>query len=171
MFNTLFRYTKCSYMLRVVKRGHESQWLDDAPPHSFVSHGKLVLLVQSFPTYFADVPIGVRVSLNKNGNTRRSLLNTSQKSPNIPYPVVHHTLNYTHRICFWIVAGLTTRNYLYAHTRMATGQNAGPTGVYVDSPYTLSGAGSLNLPTGTVSKNTNCNTPRNFLVPYTIQIL
>jgi hypothetical protein len=141
-------------MLRVVKRGQEADLDADAAPHHFLFHGELVLLVQSFPLYFARLPVGGR-----NVGTGHALQCVNPKSPNVAYPVVPVSLHYQHRICFWIIAGLTARDHLYAHTRQATGKNAGPTGLYVDSPYCIGGGGSIRAPYSSVTSNHNRNTP------------
>jgi diadenosine tetraphosphatase ApaH/serine/threonine PP2A family protein phosphatase len=100
-------------ILRVVKRGKASEWLAAAPHHMFVSHGKLALLAQSFLTYFDQLPICVR----SDGTNATDLLHTSAKSPGVAYRVLNCELDYNHALCFFLVAGLTARSYLYAHSR------------------------------------------------------
>ncbi len=113
----------------------------------FVSHGKLALLAQSFPTYFDQLPIGVR----SDSTNATNLLHTSAKSPGVAYRVLTCELDYYHRLCFFLVAGLTARSYLYAHSRKSKRSR------FVDAPYTIGGGGSTSLPYGTVSYNHNCN--------------
>ena len=119
-------------MLRVVKRGLEAELGAVAPPHHFLFHGELVLLVQSFPVYFARLPVGGRAD-----GTGHVLKFVTPKSPGVAYPVVSKHLHYYHRMCFWIIAGLTARDHLFAHKRQATGKNAGTTGLFVDSPICI----------------------------------
>ena len=52
-------YTKVSHMLAV--RNRSSRWTQPAASDDFVVHGMLALLVQSWPHYFRDLPIGIRV--------------------------------------------------------------------------------------------------------------
>ena len=84
----------------------------------------------------------------------------------VAYPVVSKYLHYYHRMCFWIIAGLTARDHLYAHTRQATGKNAGTTGLFVGSPTCIGGGGSTHAPYGRVTSNTNRNTP-----PFAVELL
>ena len=103
--------------------------------------------------YFAHLLIGERAY-----STGQVLQCVSPKSPRVSYPIISQYLHYSHRICFWIIAGLTARDHLYAHTRMATGTNAGPTGRFVDAPVQIGGGGSTDGPYGRVSSNPNRNT-------------
>ena len=56
-------YTKVSHMLAVNSRS--SRWAHPAVSDAFVVHGMLALLVQSWPHYFRDLPIGMRVEGSK----------------------------------------------------------------------------------------------------------
>jgi hypothetical protein len=141
-------------MLNVVKRGQETEMGDVAPPHHFLFHAELVLLVQCFSSYFAHLPVGGRAC-----RTGHVLQCASAKSPGVEYPIINQFLDYQHRICFWIIAGLTARDRWYAHTRIATGKNAGPTGHFVDAPVQIGGGGSKDGPHARLSSNTNRNTP------------
>ncbi len=153
-FNTFLRFTGCSYMLNVVKRGQENEMGDDAPPHHFLFHAELVLIIQCFSLYFKNLPVGGRFS-----NTGHTLQCATPKSPGCAYPVITQQLNYQHRICFLIIAGLTARDRLYAHTRIASGIDAGPTGRIVDAPAQIGGGGTEAAPYARVSLNPNRNTP------------
>ena len=141
-------------MLNVVKRGKETEMGDVAPPHHFLFHAELVLLVQCFSSYFAHLPVGGRAC-----RTGHVLQCASAKSPGVEYPIINQFLDYQHRICFWIIAGLTARDRWYAHTRIATGKNAGPTGHFVDAPVQIGGGGSKDGPHARLSSNPNRNTP------------
>ncbi len=153
-FFTFHRYTKCSFMLQVVHRS--SVWdLTLTVPHSFVFHGELVLLAQSFPVYFACLPVGVR-----RRTKRYKLQKFSQKSLGVAYLCLTKKLaERTHSLCLFIIAGLACRDRLYAHTREATGIAGGPTAHMVDCPCCIGGGGSKALPYATLSSNPNCNTP------------
>ena len=76
-------------MLNVVKRGKETEMGDDAPPHHFLFHAELVLLVQCFSVYFAHLLIGERAY-----STGQVLQCVSPKSPGVAYPVVSKHLHY-----------------------------------------------------------------------------
>ena len=52
------------------------------------------------------------------------------RSANYSYPFISVTINYNHRICWWLVAGLTTQNYSFAHTHKTVRGNE-----LVDCPY------------------------------------
>ena len=60
-------------MLRVVKRGLEAELGAVAPPHHYLFHGELVLLDQSFPVYFARLPVGGRADGRVTSNTNRNI--------------------------------------------------------------------------------------------------
>jgi hypothetical protein len=145
MFCGLPGYTKNSYMMRVVKRSKLVDWQAAVPDFHIVMHTQLAFLAQCFPSYMAPMPVGARA----NG----SLVFTGREvSPNYVYPVVNITLDYEHRICFWLVVGLLVLDSMYAHTRMSKRL------VFVDSPICISGGGSMCNPSGRVTVNHDCNT-------------
>ncbi len=62
-------YTKVSHMLSVTERN--STWTKPAPEDNFVVDGIKAMMVQSWPSYCRDLPVGMRVD-----GSRFSLLYT-----------------------------------------------------------------------------------------------
>jgi hypothetical protein len=107
-------------------------------------------VVQSWPHYFRDLPIGIRVQ-----DSKFQLFFTFDGLA--LWPRIEATKRgETHRICFVIVAALLVADRLYAHTRMRNSQNA-RNGRLVGNPVCIGGKGRLEAPFTALSKNSAMN--------------
>ena len=144
-------YTKVSHMLTVKKRS--SCWTEPVAGDDFVVHGMLALLVQSWPRYFRELPIGMRVA-----DSCYNVFYTFNGLHSWPR-IYSEKRGETHKICFVIVAALLVADRLYAHTHERGSLNA-KNGRLVANPVCIGGNGRLEAPFTILSKNCIMNLHR-----------
>jgi hypothetical protein len=123
-------YTKVSHMLTVKKRS--SCWTEPVAGDDFVVHGMLALLVQSWPRYFRELPIGMRVA-----DSCYNVFYTFNGLHSWP-KIFSEKRGEKHNICFVIVAALLVADRLYAHTHQRGSLNA-KNGRLVANPVCIGG--------------------------------
>jgi hypothetical protein len=141
-------YTKVSHILSVTHRS--SSWSKPAHDGEFVVDGIMSMIVQSWPSYCRDLPVGMRVNGSQylplytyNGLAMWPRIKFSQNGEN-------------HTICFIIVTALLVSDHLYAHTHQRGGLTV-VNGRLVGNPICLGGNGRLEAPFTMLSRNTRMN--------------
>ncbi len=141
-------YTKVSHILSITHRG--SSWSKPAPDAEFVVDGIMSMIVQSWPSYCRDLPVGMRV----NGSRYALLYNFDGLSQ---WPRINIRRNgEDHTICFIIVTALLVSDHLYAHTHQRGGLTV-VNGRLVGNPICLGGNRRLEAPFTMLSRNTWMN--------------
>ena len=111
--------------------------------------GRLLFMVKSFPARLCGLPVG---AMWYNHGKRYTSLKTTLKTGGNDYPCMNIL---GHDVCLYLVSPLLhpSVGIMYLHTKNRLSDLL--LGRFVDCPFSIGGAGSVDNPWGTVTLNIN----------------